>query len=250
MNGASGVVMLYALVTGGSRGIGRATCMEIARKGYPVLINYASNVSAAEETRCLIEAEGGRAELLPFDVSDVKAVDRAMEEWEDAHPEDYIAILVNNAGIRMDNLTVFMSDSQWTDVLQTNLNGCFYVTRRVLKRMLTKRWGRIVNMASLSGIKGLPGQSNYSAAKAALIGMTKALAQETASRKVTVNALAPGFIATDMTHDLDEKSLKSLIPAGRFGLPEEVAAAVGFLISEGAAYITGEVISINGGLYT
>lgn len=173
-----------------------------------------------------------------------------MEQWSESHPDDYIAVLVNNAGIRSDNLMIFMQDEEWRQVLDTTLNGFFFITRRLLKNMLSQRWGRIVNMASLSGIKGLPGQTNYSAAKAALIGATKALAQEVAPRKVTVNAIAPGFIETDMTKDLDQSELKKLVPMGRFGKAEEVAAAVAFLVSEDAAYITGEVISINGGLYT
>lgn len=242
--------MRYALVTGGSRGLGRAVCIKLAGQGIPVIINYQSNAAAAEEVKATIEAEGGTAELLPFNVSDKEQVDKAIEEWEAAHPEDYIAILVNNAGIREDNLMIFMQDGQWERVINTSLNGFFYVTRRALKRMLSKRFGRIINMASLSGIKGLPGQTNYSAAKAALIGATKALAQEVASRKVTVNAVAPGFISTDMTKELDEDSLKKLVPMGRFGKPEEVASLVSFLASEDSSYITGEVVSINGGLYT
>lgn len=242
--------MRYALVTGGSRGLGRAVCIKLAGQGIPVIINYQSNAAAAEEVKATIEAEGGTAELLPFNVSDKEQVDKAIEEWEAAHPEDYIAILVNNAGIREDNLMIFMQDGQWERVIDTSLNGFFYVTRRALKRMLSKRFGRIINMASLSGIKGLPGQTNYSAAKAALIGATKALAQEVASRKVTVNAVAPGFISTDMTKGLDEDSLKKLVPMGRFGKPEEVASLVSFLASEDSSYITGEVVSINGGLYT
>ncbi|MDR2917271.1 MAG: 3-oxoacyl-ACP reductase FabG [Tannerella sp.] len=242
--------MNYALVTGGSRGIGRAVCIELAAKGYPVLINYASNEAAALETKRMIEEKGGTAELLPFNVSDGAAVDKALEEWGEKHPEDYIGVLVNNAGIRQDAMMVFMQDSQWKDVLDISLNGFFYVTRRLLKMMLMKRHGRIINMVSLSGLKGLPGQTNYSAAKAAVIGATKALAQEVAPRKVTVNAVAPGFIATDMTKDLDEDTLKKTVPAGRFGQPEEVAALVSFLASDSAAYITGEVISINGGLYS
>ena len=241
--------MNYALVTGGSRGIGRAVCIELAAKGYPVVINYASNETAALETKRIIEEGGGSAEALPFNVSDVSAVDKALEEWSERHPDDYIGVLVNNAGIRQDTMMVFMQDSQWNEVLDISLNGFFYVTRRLLKAMLMKRNGRIINMVSLSGLKGLPGQTNYSAAKAAVIGATKALAQEVAPRKVTVNAVAPGFIATDMTKDLDEDSLKKTIPAGRFGKPEEVAALVGFLASEAAAYITGEVISINGGIF-
>ena len=242
--------MQYALVTGGSRGIGRAVCLELARRGYPLLINYANSEAAAEETLRAVEAAGGTGSLMRFDVSDVQQVDQALTHWEEEHPDDYIAVGVNNAGIREDTLMVFMSDENWSKVLGTNLDGSFFVTRRVLKNMLTRRWGRIVNIASLSGLKGLPGQTNYAAAKAALIGMTKALAQETAPRKVTVNAVAPGFIATDMTRGLDENELKKLIPLGRFGKPEEVAATVGFLVSDEAAYITGQVISVNGGLYT
>ena len=242
--------MKYALVTGGSRGLGRAVCIKLAGQGYPVLINYKSNSDAAIETRRLIEEAGGHAELLPFDVSVQEEVEAAVDSWQDAHKDDYIAVLVNNAGIRRDNLMVFMQNDDWNSVLNTNLNSFFYLTRRLLKNMMTRRWGRIVNMASLSGIKGLPGQTNYSAAKAALIGATKALAQEVASRKITVNAVAPGFIATDMTKELPEDELRKMIPAGRFGHPEEVAAAVAFLVSEDASYSTGEVVSVNGGLYT
>ena len=242
--------MKYALVTGGSRGLGRAVCIKLATLGYPVLINYKSNTDAALETKRMIEESGGKAELMPFDVSEKDEIESAVDSWQETHKDDYIAILVNNAGIRRDNLMIFMQDDDWNSVLDTNLNSFFYLTRRLLKNMLSKRWGRIVNMASLSGIKGLSGQTNYSAAKAALIGATKALAQEVAARNVTVNAVAPGFIATDMTKDLPEDELKKMIPVGRFGSPEEVAATVGFLASEEASYITGEVISVNGGLYT
>ena len=241
--------MKYALVTGGSRGIGRAICTALAAKGYPVIINYASNEVAAEETKALIEANGGTAELLSFDVSDETSVDKALEEWAEKHPDDHIGILVNNAGIRQDAMMIFMQSAQWRNVLDISVNGFFFVTRRVLKDMLMKRDGRIVNIVSLSGLKGIPGQTNYSAAKAAVIGATKALAQEVAPRKVTVNAVAPGFITTDMTKDLNEAELKKNIPLGRFGKPEEVASLVGFLTSDEAAYITGEVISINGGLF-
>lgn len=242
--------MKYALVTGGSRGIGRAVCIALAEEGYSVVINYVSNKEAAQEVKDIIESKGQSAELLQFNVSDASAVEEALTSWQEKHPEDYISVLVNNAGIRMDSVLVFMQDNQWNDVINTTLNGFYYVTKFLVKYMMTNRFGRIINMASLSGIKGLPGQTNYSAAKAALIGATKALAQEVAPRKVTVNAIAPGFIASDMTKDLDEKSLKSMIPAGRFGKPEEVAAVVTFLASEKASYITGEVISVNGGLYT
>lgn len=241
--------MMYALVTGGSRGIGRAVAVRLAGEGIPVIVNYTSNQAKAEETVAVIASAGGTAELLRFDVSDTEAVDAALEGWEAAHPDDYIGILVNNAGIRQDSLMIFMQNAQWNSVLDTTLGGFFNVTRRVLKNMLTRRYGRIINISSLSGLKGLPGQSNYSAAKAGLIGATKALAQEVAPRKVTVNCVAPGFISTDMTADLDEKELRKMIPAGRFGKPEEVAALVAFLASEEAAYITGQTVSVNGGLY-
>ncbi|MDO5342583.1 MAG: 3-oxoacyl-ACP reductase FabG [Bacteroidia bacterium] len=242
--------MRYALVTGGSRGIGKAICIALAKDGFPVIINYNSNDEAALEVKATIEAQGGKAELMKFNVTDAATIETSLNAWSEAHPEDYIAVLVNNAGIRMDNVLVFMEDEQWNSVINTTLGGFYNVTRRLVKTMMTKRWGRIINMASLSGLKGLPGQTNYSSAKAAVIGATKALAQEVASRKITVNAIAPGFIATDMTKDLDEKSLKSNIPAGRFGQPEEVAAVASFLASEGASYVTGNVISVNGGLYT
>ncbi len=240
----------YALVTGGSRGIGRAVCLELASKGYNIIINYVSNMEAASQTAALVEEKGVGCELLQFDVSDENQVEKALGQWNEKHPDDYIEVLVNNAGVRADALMIFMEDEQWNRVLHTTLNGFFYVTRRLLKPMVTKRYGRIVNIASLSGLKGLPGQANYSAAKAALIGATKAVAQEVARRGVTVNAVAPGFIATDMTKDLDEAALKATIPMNRFGRPEEIASVVGFLASEAASYVTGEVISINGGLYS
>ena len=231
--------------------MGRAVCLKVAQMGIPVLINYQSNEAAAQEVKALVEAEGVSAELLRFDVRVKQEVDEALSRWEEAHPNDYIAYLVNNAGIRRDGMMFMMPEQDWHDVLDITLNGFYNVTTHVLpKMMMRKHGGRIVNMSSLSGLKGLPGQTNYSAAKAALIGATKALAQEVAPRGVTVNAIAPGFIDTDMTKDLPQDELKKQIPVGRFGRPEEVAALAGFLLSDDAAYITGEVISINGGLYT
>lgn len=239
--------MKYALVTGGSRGIGRAICQQLCKMGYEVLINYVSNDAAAQETLQLLEGHG---ELLKFDVGDPEASVNAIAAWQEAHPEDYIEVLVNNAGIRRDNLLIWLEPEEWNKVLRTNLDSWYYITRQCLQPMLLHKYGRIVNVTSLSGLKGLPGQTNYSAAKGGLIAATKALAQEVARKKVTVNAVAPGFIKTDMVEGLDEATLKQNIPAARFGKPEEVAAVVGFLASPEASYITGEVISVNGGLYT
>ena len=240
--------MKYALITGASRGLGKAIALRLAKDGFAVVINYQSNREAAEDTLKQVQEAGGTGELLPFDVSNPQTIETALDSWSASHPDDYISVLVNNAGIRQDNLMIFMQDEQWNKVLDTTLNGFFYITRRLLKDMMTHRNGRVINMASLSGLKGLPGQTNYSAAKAALIGATKALAQEVAARKVTVNAIAPGFITSDMTKELNEAELKKLIPLGRFGKPEEVAALTSFLASDEAAYITGQVITMDGGI--
>lgn len=242
--------MKYALVTGGSRGIGRAVCVRLAQMGYLVLINYVAHAAEAEKTLAAVREAGSDGMLLRFDVGRAEEVNQVLTDWQQQHPGEYIEVLVNNAGIRKDNLMMWMPEEDWLNVLNTGLNGFYYVTQVLLKDMLVKKYGRIINIASLSGIKGMPGQANYAAAKGGLIAATKALAQEVAKKKVTVNAIAPGFIRTDMTGDLNEAELKSLIPAGRFGTPEEVAELAGFLASPQAAYITGEVISINGGLYT
>jgi 3-oxoacyl-[acyl-carrier protein] reductase len=242
--------MKYALVTGGSRGIGKAVCIKLAGMGYHVLINYLLNKEEALNTLQLVQQAGSEGTIIQFDVTDSMQVESALGKWQEENSNSYIEVLVNNAGIRKDMLMMWMENSHWQNVLNTNLNGFFFVTRSVLKNMLVNKYGRIVNVVSLSGLKGLPGQVNYSAAKAGVIGATKALAQEIGKKRVTVNAVAPGFIKTDMTKDLNEDELKSLIPLNRFGLAEEVADVVCFLASEKASYITGEVISVNGGLYT
>lgn len=242
--------MKYALVTGGSRGIGRAVCVRLARMGYHVLVNCMSRTDEADHTLELVRQEGQDGEVLKFDVGNRVQVSAVLEAWMEKHPEEYIEVLVNNAGVRRDNLMVFMPGEDWDCVLGTGLGGFYNVTQPLLQPMLVHKFGRIVNMASVSGLKGMPGQANYSAAKGGIIAATKALAQEVARKNVTVNAVAPGFIRTDMVEGLDEAALKKTIPAGRFGTPEEVAGAVGFLVSPDAGYITGEVIAVNGGLYT
>ena len=242
--------MKFALVTGGSRGIGRAVCIKLAGMGYNILINYKSNEEEANNTLALVREKGVDGEIIQFDVSDKEAIMSKLGGWMEANTDKVIEVLVNNAGIREDGLMMWMKDEQWDSVIKTNLDGFFYVTRLVVNSMLQKKYGRIINIVSLSGLKGLPGQTNYSAAKAGVIGATKALAQEIGRKGITVNAVAPGFIKTDMTEGLNEAELKNMVPLKRFGTPEEVAHTVGFLATEGAAYITGEIISVNGGLYS
>ncbi len=242
--------MKYALVTGGSGEIGKSICEKLSEMGYHVLVNYNSNKNNALKTLESVVAHGGNGEVIQFDVSNRQAVSNSIDNWKKQHPDAYIAVLVNNAGINKDNLMLWMENEEWDSVINTNLNGFFNVTAGLLKDMALNKFGRIINVVSLSGVKGLPGQTNYSAAKAGIIGATKALAQEMGRKKVTVNAVAPGYIRSEMTKELDEKQLKKLIPVNRFGYAEEVADLVAFLASEKAGYITGEVININGGLYT
>ncbi len=242
--------MRCALVTGGSRGIGRAICIRLAKEGFYVLINYKSNKTEADRTLSSIKEQSGNGELLPFDVADKQAIKSILDKWIENNSDKHIEVLVNNAGIKEDALMSWMNDEQWDNVITTNLDSFFYVTRIILTQMLAKKWGRIINVVSLSGLKGLPGQTNYSAAKAGVIGATKSLAQEVARYGITVNAVAPGFVKTDMIEGLDEKEMSKMIPAKRFGLPEEVAHAVSFFASKEAAYVTAQVLSINGGLYS
>lgn len=240
----------FALVTGGSRGIGKEICIKLSQDlGYSILINFQSNESAALETQKIISENGGKSELIQFDVNNKDEVESKLNSWKEANPEAVIEVIVNNAGITRDGLLMFMENDDWNNVLNTSLNGFFNVTRTLIQDLLKNRYGRIINVASISGMKGTPGQVNYSAAKAGLIGATKALAQEIAKRNITVNAVAPGFIETDMTSDLDQGELKKLVPLNRFGKAEEVADLVCFLASKKASYITGETININGGIY-
>lgn len=240
-----------ALITGGSKGIGRAIALQLALDhGLHILINFSSDLAAAEETCNLIIKSGGTAELLQFKVQDKEAVDLTLNQWQENNPEKFIRVLVNNAGINRDGWFMWMSENDWKDVADVSLNGMFYVTQNVIRKMLHNKKGSIINMASVSGLKGVAGQTNYSAAKAGLIGATKALAQEVARMNITVNAVAPGFVQTDMIKNVDiEKYLKA-IPMGRVGKPEEIAHLVSFLVSGKASYLTGEVINVNGGLYS
>jgi 3-oxoacyl-[acyl-carrier protein] reductase len=241
--------MKFALVTGSSRGIGKAIAVKLGAMGYHILLNYLSSDREALLTKQEIESMGREVTLLKFNVADKQQVDEILGSWQKQHPDSELEILVNNAGIRDDAFMIWMTDAQWTNVVDTHLHGFFHVTKAVLEGMITRKYGRIINVVSLSGLRGLPGQVNYSAAKAGIIGATRVLAQEVARRGITVNAIAPGFIRTDMTRELNEKDLKSVIPMQRFGTADEVAELAAFLASEKASYITGQTISINGGLF-
>ena len=243
--------MKCVLVTGGSRGIGSAICKKLAvDANYHILINYHSNKTAAEVTLQEIQKLGATGEILGFDVSNFEEVQKTLTAWQENNPEAIVEAIVNNAGITKDGLFMWMTPEDWNGVVNTSLNGFFNVTQFFIQKMLRNKYGRIVNMVSVSGVKGTAGQTNYSAAKGAIVAATKALAQEVAKRNITVNAVAPGFIKTDMTSELDEKELLKLIPVNRFGEAEEVADLVSFLISKKSSYITGEIININGGIYS
>jgi 3-oxoacyl-[acyl-carrier protein] reductase len=244
-------IMNCALITGGSKGIGKAIALQLSKDfGLHILINFSTDIVAAESTLQEIFAQGGTAELLQFKVQNKNEVDAAIGNWQKTNPEKFISVLVNNAGITKDTLFIFMSEQNWDDVLSVSLKGIYNVTQNIIKQMLLHKQGRIINISSLSGLKGTAGQTNYSTAKAGIIGATKALAQELAKMNITVNAVAPGFIQTEMTEKMNLENYLKMIPMARIGEPEEVAHVVSFLASHKASYITGEVININGGLYS
>ena len=243
--------MKCALITGGSRGIGRAICEKLAEDSeYYLLINYHSNETAARETLNSVKEKGGKGEIIKFNVADADDVRISLDSWFSNNNDTIIEVIVNNAGITKDGLFMWMPPEDWHSVINTSLNGFYNVTNHLLQKLLRNRYGRIINIVSVSGVKGTAGQTNYSAAKGAIIAATKALAQEIGKRNITVNAVAPGFIRTDMTAALDENELRKLIPMNRFGEAEEVANLVSFLASEKSSYITGEIININGGIYS
>ncbi len=243
--------MTCALITGSSRGIGRAIALQLSKDhGLHILINYSTDVAAAQETLDHIRSEGGSGELLPFKVQYKTEVDTALSVWQKNNPEKFIGVLVNNAGIIKDGLFMWMSENNWDDVIAVSLKGMYNVTQQVIRQMLFKKTGRIINIASVSAMAGVPGQTNYAAAKAGVIGATKALAHEVARMNITVNAVAPGIIKTGMTTGNGMEKYTKVIPMGRLGEPEEVAHLVSFLASDKSSYLTGEVININGGLYS
>ena len=246
-----GKKLKHALITGGSRGIGKAVCIQLARDtNYHILINYNSNKEEALNTLEEVKSFGGSGEILQFNVANADEVRMSLNAWQENNKDSIIEVIVNNAGITKDGLFMWMPQNDWQDVINTSLNGFFNVTNHLIQKLLVNRYGRIINMVSVSGLKGASGQTNYSAAKGAVIAATKALAQEVAKRNITVNAVAPGFIRTDMTNRLNENELRKMIPTNRFGEAEEVAHLVSFLASNKASYITGEVININGGIYS
>ena len=243
--------MKCALITGGSKGIGRAIALQLSKDhGFHILINYSLDENSAMETLGKIKGEGGSAELLKFKVEHKSEVDEALGHWQTSNPEKFIYVLVNNAGITRDGLFMWMSEKNWNDVVDVSLKGLFNVTQHVIRKMLHEKTGRIINIASVSGLKGVAGQTNYSAAKAGVLGATKALANEVARMNITVNAVAPGIIQTEMTKNAGVEKYLQAIPMGRMGEPEEIAHVVSFLASEKASYITSEVINVNGGLYS
>jgi 3-oxoacyl-[acyl-carrier protein] reductase len=240
-----------ALITGGSRGIGRAIALQLAKDHQlHILINYSADSAAAQETLDKIMNEGGSAELLKFHVEDRAEAEGSLAGWQQNNPDKFIQVLVNNASIAKDGLFMWMPENNWDDVIAVSLKGLFNVTQHVIRQMMKNKTGRIINISSISGLRGVAGQANYSTAKAGIIGATKSLAQELAKMNITVNAVAPGFINTEMIKNLDMEKYTKAIPLARAGEPEEVAHLVSFLASEKASYITGEVININGGLYS
>lgn len=241
--------MDYILVTGGSRGIGKAISIELANAGYPVIISYVNDSSSADLTKNEIIDNGGIAETLQFDIGNYTETESVIKSWIRSRKNDKITGVICNAGIKKDRLFATMSPDEWNDVINTNLNGTFNTIKSVLPYMIKNKYGRIVNISSVSGITGIRGQTNYCAAKAGIIGLTKSLALELASKNITVNCIAPGYIKTDILNGLDENSIADGIPLKRLGYPEEIANSVLYFINKNNAYVTGAVLSVNGGMY-